>query len=58
MGLTPVSIGKITNKVIFQGATCMIYDSKDKVIGQIHGRNRLYQVDHEITVNMAMADKD
>ena len=61
MGLTLVSIGKITNtsyKVIFQGATCMIYNSKDKAIGQIHARNGLYWVDHEITINMAMAGKD
>ena len=58
MGLTLVSIGKITAagyKVIFRGLTCRIYDSKDKVIGQINARNRLYRVDHEVSVNVAMA---
>ena len=60
MGLTLVSVGKITAagyKVIFRGLTCRIYDSKDKVIGQINARNGLYQVDHEVSVNVAMAGK-
>ena len=58
MGLTLVSIGKITNagyKVIFCGTTCIIYDSKDKVIGKISAKNGLYRVDHEISVNVTMA---
>ena len=58
MGLTLVSVGKITAagyKVIFRGATCRIYDCKDKVIGQVNARNRLYHVDHEAAVNVAMA---
>ena len=58
MGLTLVSVGKITAagyKVIFRGLTCRIYDSKDKVIGQINARNGLYRVDHEVSVNVAMA---
>ena len=58
MGLTLVSVGKITAasyKVIFRGMTCKIYDSKDKVIGQINARNGLYHVDHEVAVNVAMA---
>jgi hypothetical protein len=61
MGLTLVSIGKITNaayKVIFQETTCIIYNSKDKVIGQVNARNRLYRIDHEVAVNMAMAEED
>ena len=58
MGLTLVSVGKITAagyKVNFRGLTCRIYDSKDKVIGQINARNGLYRVDHEVSVNIAMA---
>ena len=61
MGLMLVSIGKITNtghKVIFRNTTCKIYDKKDKVIGQINARNRLYCVDHEVAVNVAMAGED
>ena len=61
MGLTLVSIGKITNagyKVIFRGNTCMIYNHKDKVIGRINAKNGLYRVDHEIAVNIAMAGED
>ena len=57
MGLTLVSIGKVTAagyKVIFRGSTCRLYDSKDKVIGQINGKNGLYRVDHEITINTVM----
>ena len=49
MGLTLVSIGKITNagyKVIFRGTTCIIYDSKDKVIGKISAKNGLYHVEY------------
>lgn len=60
MGLTLVSIGKITNagyKVIFRGQTCKIYDSKDKVIGQVNVRNGLYQVDHKAAVDIGMAGK-
>ena len=58
MGLTLVSVGKITAagyKVIFRGMTCKIYDSKDKVIGQINARNGLYRVDHQVAMNVAMA---
>ena len=58
MGLTLVSIGKITAagcKVIFRGLTCRIFNPKDKVIGQITVENGLYRVDHDITVNLAMA---
>ena len=58
MGLMLVSIGKITGteyKVMFKGSICRIYDTKDKVIGQIMARNRLYQVDHKVLVNTAMA---
>ena len=58
MGLTLISIGKITRagyKVIFKGSICRIYNTKDKVIGQIMARNGLYQVDHEVLVNTAMA---
>jgi hypothetical protein len=61
MGLTLVSIGKITNasyKVIFQGTTCIIYNSKDKIIGQVNARNRLYWMDHKVAVNIAMAGED
>ena len=61
MGLTLVSIGKITNagyKVIFRGTTCWIYNSKDKIIGRINAKNGLYRVDHEIAVNIAMAGED
>lgn len=36
----------------------MIFNPKDKVIDQIHARNRLYHIDHEIAINMAMAGKD
>ena len=57
MGLTLVSIGKITAagyKVIFRGLTCRIYDSKDKIIGQINARNGLYHVDHGVVINTAM----
>ena len=60
MRLTLVSIGKITNagyKVIFRGTTCIIYNSKDKVIGKISAKNGLYHVDHEISVNVAMAEE-
>ena len=58
MGLTLVSVRKITAasyKVIFRGMTCRIYDSREKIIGQINARNGLYHVDHEATVNIAMA---
>src|SRR5271155_1240381 len=58
MGLTLVSIGKITAtgcKVLFHGLTCKIFDPKDKVIGQVIVKNGLYRVDHDITVNVAMA---
>ena len=61
MGLTLVSIGKITAagyKVIFKGATCRIYDAKDKIIGLISARNGLYRVDHEVVVNAAMIGED
>ena len=61
MGLMLALIGKITNasyKVIFQGNTCIIYNSKDKVIGRINANNGLYHVDHEIAVNIAMAGED
>ena len=57
MGVTLVSIGKIATagyKVIFRGLACKIYDTKDKVIGQIHARNGLYRVDHLATINIAM----
>ena len=57
IGLTLVSIGKITAagyKVIFRGPTCRIYDSKDKIIGQINARNGLYHVNHEAIINTAM----
>ena len=56
MGLMLVSIGKITGagyKIIFKGSICRIYDTKDKVIGQIMARNRLYRVDHEVLINTA-----
>ena len=58
MRLTLVSIGKITNagyKVIFHRTTCIIYNSKDKVMGKISAKNGLYHVDHEISVNVTMA---
>jgi hypothetical protein len=58
MGLTLVSIGKITAagyKVIFRGPTCKIFDSRDRVIGQVNVRGGLYRVDHEIAVNVGMA---
>ena len=42
----------------FQGNTCIIYNSKDKVIGRINANNGLYHVDHEIAVNVAMAGED
>ena len=61
MGLTLVSIGKIASagyKAIFQGTTCIIYDSKDKVTGKISAKNGLYHIDHEIAVNVAMAGKN
>ena len=56
-----VSIRKITNtgyRVIFRDTTYRIYDKKEKVIGQINARNRLYQVDHEVAVNVTMAGED
>ena len=59
MGLTLMSIRKITAtgyKVIFRGLTCRIYD-KDKIIGQIVAQNRLYQVNHEVSMNVAMAEE-
>ena len=58
MGLTLVSIGKITAagyKVIFRGPTCKIFDPRDKVIGNIIVKNGLYRVDHDISVNVAVA---
>ena len=58
MGLTLVSIGKITSagcKMMFRGPTCRIFDQKDKIIGQIDAKNGLYRVDHDVTVNVAMA---
>ena len=61
MGLTLVSIKKITNagnKVIFKNTTCKIYDKKDKIIGQINARNRLYHVDNKVAINVAMAGED
>ena len=61
IGLTLVLIGKITNtsyKVISRGNTCIIYNSKDKVIGRINAKNGLYHVDHEIAVNVTMAGED
>jgi hypothetical protein len=61
MGLMLVLIGKIINagyKVIFQGNTCMIYNSKDKTIGRINAKNGLYHIDHEIAVNIAIAGED
>jgi hypothetical protein len=61
MGLTLVLIAKITNagyKVIFQGNTCMIYNSKDKIIGRINAIIRLYHIDHKIAINVAMAGED
>ena len=43
MGLTLISIGKITGAGYkFKGSICRIYDTKDRVIGQIMARNRLY----------------
>ena len=60
MGLTLVSISKIAAagcKIIFKSLTCKIYDIKDKVIGQINAQNRLYQVDHAATINVAMAEQ-
>src|SRR5271170_4524751 len=61
MGLTLVSIGKITNagyKVIFRGPNCRIFDPRDKVIGNITVENGLYRVTHKATVNIAMAGED
>ena len=58
MGLMLVSIGKITGagyKVMFKESICRIYDTKDKVIGQIMARNGLYQVDYKVLINTAMA---
>ena len=58
MGLTLVSIGKIAAagyKVIFKGLACRIYDTKDKVVGQINARNGLYRIDHLATINLAMS---
>src|SRR5277367_524644 len=58
MGLTLVSVGKITAagcKVIFYGPTCKIFDPTGKAIGQVAVRNGLYRVDHDMTVNIAMA---
>ena len=57
MGLMLVSIGKITGagyKVMFKGSICRIYDTRDKVIGQIMARNRFYQVDHDVLINTTM----
>ena len=57
MGLTLVLIRKITAagyKVIFRGLTCRIYDSKNKIIGQISAKNELYHVDYETVINTAM----
>ena len=59
MGLMLISIGKITRaeyKVMFKGSIYRIYDTKNKVIGQIMARNRLYQVDHKVLVNTTMAE--
>ena len=53
MGLTLISIGKIAAvgcKVIFR-----VYDAKNKMIGQVVIKNGLYHVDHDITVNVALA---
>jgi hypothetical protein len=36
----------------------MIYNSKDKIIGRIDAKNRLYCIDHEIAMNVAMAGED
>ena len=58
MGLMLVFIGKITGagyKVMFKGSICSIYNTKDKVIGQILARNRFYQVDCEILSITTMA---
>ena len=58
MGLTLVSIGKITAagyKVLFRGSTCKIFDSKDKIIGQVNVKNGLYCVDHDKMVNVGIA---
>ena len=58
MGLTLVSIRKITAagyKVLFRGLTCKIFDSKDKVIRQVNMKNRLYRVDHDVTINIGIA---
>ena len=42
-------------KVISYETACIIYDSKDKVIGKISAKNGQYCVDHEISVNVTMA---
>ena len=58
MGLTLISISKITTagcKIIFRGPTCRIYYLKNKIIGQVTIKNGLYCVDHDITMNVAMA---
>ena len=58
MGLTLVSIGKLTTagyKVLFRGSTCKIFDSKDRVIGQVNMKNRLYRVDHDVMINVGIA---
>ena len=58
MGLTLISIGKITNaryQVIFKGPACRIYDSKDRIISQINARNGLYCINHPVAMNTAMA---
>lgn len=61
MGLMLVSIRKITSaryKVIFKGLTCRIYDIKNKIISQINARNGLYHIDHEVAINVTMAEEE
>ena len=58
MGVTLILISKIAAagcKIIFQGPTCQVYDAKNKMIGQVVIKNSLYCVDHNITVNVALA---
>lgn len=57
MGLTLVSIGKIAAAgyhTLFRGPWCRIYDTKNKLVGQLAARNGLYRVDHDIAEMAAM----
>lgn len=52
MGLTLISISKAAAAgfpSLFRGLTCRIFNKRNKLIGEVKARNRLYRVDNKVT---------